>query len=108
MVPVPKHEIDQFDGTLQNMILESDCDSCSYIDLPKLLAMEDGAEELLQWYHSTSREHGTGNAPVKDTRHVCAPHPCTAMTGSLHGGKNSCASKTILFQVVHVICLWIG
>lgn len=70
MVPVPKLEIDKFDSTLQNMILESDCDACSYISLPKLLAMEDGAEEILRWYKDTSQNFGTGDMPVKDTRHA--------------------------------------
>lgn len=68
MVPVPKTEIDKFDQTLQKMILESDCDTCSYINLPKLLALEDGAEEILHWYKATSQILGTGDSPVKDTR----------------------------------------
>lgn len=70
MVPVPKSEIDNFDSTLQHMILESDCDSCSFINLPKLLALEDGAEEVLRWYKATSQVLGTGDAPMNDTRHA--------------------------------------
>eukprot|EP00892_Ulva_mutabilis_P008354 jgi/Ulvmu1/5891/UM026_0012.1 len=68
MVPVPKNVIDEFDETLQKMILESDCDTCSYINLPKLLALEDGAEEILHWYKVTSQALGTGNTPMKDAR----------------------------------------
>jgi hypothetical protein len=81
---VPNEEVDGFDEHLQSLILGSETDSVAYIHLPKQLALEEGATEVLQWFSSTSKEQGAGDSPITDTgcaiftkvSHLCPSCAC--------------------------------
>jgi hypothetical protein len=62
--------VDNFDDHLQNLVQNSDCDSVSYIHLPKQLEPEEGAAEVFKWFLATSKEKGTGDEPVVDSGYV--------------------------------------
>jgi hypothetical protein len=93
-IPVPDEQINTFDEVLASLVAQLDkCDACMKVYLPKQLRLDDGAEDLLEWFKETSGHLGAGANPQRDTQ--CAPACCTSSLSCcavLNGMQPACTS----------------
>ena len=71
-IPLSDEEINDFDSQLVQLVTDTDCDTCVKLYLPKQLQLDDGAEDVLQWFKETCQLPGPGN--VRD-------HKCVLVDG---------------------------
>lgn len=68
LVPLAEDRLDSIPDHTAKVIAAADCDAVSQIKLPKQLALEDGAADLLDWFKRTSLETGLGASAQRDPR----------------------------------------
>jgi hypothetical protein len=76
MLPIVDEETNAFDATLTSLVLDSECDACARILLPKQLDLEDGAVDLLAWFDSCIRQ--SRSTRLSDTGCVGITQPLQA------------------------------
>ena len=65
-IPLSDEETNALDAYIVSLVKASDADALVKIYLPKQLQLDDGAEDLLQWFKDTSSLPGPGG--VRDSK----------------------------------------